>query len=239
MSSRTYPIASYPDSVWDGLSFNRQHPGAFVDPGPSDYLRSINETIAIQNHLDSMIYKNGDGIVRFKVPVFDNLSVPINSVKLHATKTPDFVDFKGGSVLAFADQSVEGNEEVVNFILQMPHNWVEGSDVDFNVQWAVSSAVEANVVWKFTYSWANEDSVFPAETAITKISSTGGGSDKLIRAPFTSISGTGKEYSSILICSLSRNSSNAADTLTGVDTLAIQIDLHYQIDKLGEHIEGH
>lgn len=50
------------------------------------------------------------------------------------------------------------------------------------------------------------------------------------------LDGTGKKISSILICRIWRNSSNAADTYTD-DAGLLSLDFHYQIDTVGSRAQ--
>jgi hypothetical protein len=233
-----FPEASFPSSVWDGTSINKQNVFDYIDPDPRDYNRITAEIIAVQDHLNSLFSREAGDIIFLKNAVYDDLFIPVNSVKVPASNNPDWVAFKGGLVLGFGDQAVEGNEEIVYFSVQVPHNWKEGTDITPHVHWAVASTTIANVVWKLTYSWASINGTFPSETTIIKTGSADGTNSKHNISIFDTIAGSGKTLSSMLVCSLKRNSSNAADTLTGEDALLLEIDFHYQIDRFGSRYAG-
>lgn len=189
-----------------------------------------------QGYLDPHITILNNNL-RLNEPVWDDLRVPVNSVKVPAASYPDWVAYKGGLVLAFGDQAVEGNEEIVYFTVQMPHNWKTGSNILPHVHWTVDDTGSGDAVWKLTYSWANINSVFPTETPDTITDTFDGTSGKHLITSFNEIDASGMNLSSMLICSLRRNSSNAADTLTSQDIILLEIDIHYQIDRLGSKYE--
>jgi hypothetical protein len=56
-------------------------------------------------------------------------------------------------------------------------------------------------------------------------------------AYFTPIVGTGKTISSVILMKLYRNSSDAADTYTGL-AYFIEFDIHYQSDTPGSRTQG-
>lgn len=179
-----------------------------------------------------------NGNLRLNESVWDDLRIPVNAIRVPTSNYPDWYGYKGGQVLAFGDQAVEGNEEYINFNVQLPHNWKEGTNIEPHVHWVVESAVEADVVWQLTHSWANIGGTFPSETTINLIDSSGGGSNYHVYSDFSAINGSGKTLSSMLICSLCRHSSDAGDTLTSVDALLLEIDFHYQIDRFGSKYEA-
>jgi hypothetical protein len=169
---------------------------------------------------------------------WDDFRVSINALKVSGSKPPSWTSYKGGEVLAFSDQAVAGNEEVVFFTIQMPHHWKLGTDVEAHVHWVPEDNSTGNVRWQLTYSWANEGAAFPAQTSITVNAAAPGVADIHTYSEFPTISGTGKGMSSMMICELRRNSSNAADTFTGKSAYLLEFDLHYEIDSFGSDTES-
>ena len=168
---------------------------------------------------------------------WEDLRVTVNSVKVSGTRPPEWTDYKGGQVLAFEDQAVEGNEEIVYFTVQLPHAWKYGSDLHAHVHWVPEDNTAGNVRWKLTASWANIGGVFPTETEYTVDAAAPAVADTHSLAELGELDGTGKTLSSMIVCSLSRNSSHANDTLTGKDAYLLEIDFHYEIDSFGSDNE--
>jgi hypothetical protein len=93
------------------------------------------------------------------------------------------------------------------------------------------------VRWELTYTWANIDGTFSAATPVYLDAAAGTTTDKHLMSSFAAVSGAGKTISSMLLCSLKRNSSNALDTYNGKSAYFIEIDFHYQIDTIGSATE--
>jgi hypothetical protein len=163
---------------------------------------------------------------------WEDLRFPASSVRSAAGKEPTWTDYKSGQVLAFADQAVAGNEETIFFNVQLPHGWRDGTNLIPHVHWVGEDDTAGNVRWALTYSWANFDAAFGAATEIT-VDDANAATDVHNLATFAEISGSGKTFSSMLVCSLRRNSSHANDTLTGKDAYLLEVDFHYQHDSLG------
>lgn len=166
-----------------------------------------------------------------------DLVVPATVIKTPASQAPTWTSYKGSEILAFADQSVEGNEERVFFVVQLLHSYKEGTELRPHVHWVGEDNTAGNVVWKMSYSWANIGEAFPTETSIQVTDANSTTTDEHNLAEFASITGTGKGLSSMLLCSLRRHSSNAADTYTGKDAYLLEFDIHYQQDTLGSQQE--
>ena len=169
--------------------------------------------------------------------MWDDLRVPISAIKVPAANNPTWTAYKGGQILAFSDQAVLGNEEIVYFVAQLPHSYKQGTDIEAHVHWVGEDNTAGNVRWLLTYSWANIGSVLPAESELTVNGANGGDTDEHNLSDFGFTTGAGKEISSMIICSLKRNSSNAGDTFTGKDAYLLEIDFHFQKNSLGSDAE--
>ena len=166
---------------------------------------------------------------------WEDLRTPSNLVKISATKPPEWTDYRGGQVLAFGDEAI--NEEVVFFTIQMPHGWKEGSGIRPHIHLVPEDATAGNARFLLTYSWANKDGVFGAESSETITCAMPGVANTHKLYSFTEIAGTGKEISSILVCSLTRKSSDVLDTFDGKSVYFLEVDFHYLIDSTGSRQE--
>lgn len=170
--------------------------------------------------------------------VWEDLRTPVSAVRLSGTKPPTWTSYKSSEVLGFSDQAIVGNEEQIFFNLQLSHAYLEASNIYPHVHWVPEDNTGGNVRWELTYSWANIDGTFPAATTSYINASANTTTDKHLLSSFTPIDGTGKEISSMLICSLKRNSSNALDTYNGKSAYFLEVDFHYQADTIGSRTEG-
>jgi hypothetical protein len=183
-------------------------------------------------HQESHLYGAQDTLTGY----WDDLRFPAQALKLSGVKPPAWTAYKGSQVLAFSDQAVIGNEEYIYFVVQITHDYKEGSDIVPHIHWAGEDNTAGNVYWRFTYSWANINAVFPAETPIYSVGANGI-TDNHNYATFTALTGSGKSISSMLLCSLSRYSSNALDTFNAKLAYLLEIDFHIQKEGLGSRQE--
>ena len=182
---------------------------------------------------DGTVQFNGDAIV------WDDLRVTVNQVKVPAAKYPAWTAYSAGLLLGYLYQAVEGNEEEVYFVVQLPHSYKEGSDITPHVHWVGNeNATDASEIvrWGLEYEWINMDGSFSATTTIwvdATIEDDEG--DKHFLNSFAAIDGTGKTISSVLICRLFRNSSHENDTYDSGTALAllIDVDIHFELDTVG------
>jgi len=137
----------------------------------------------------------------------------------------------------------EGHHDEIYFEIQLPHNWLEGSNIYPHVHWSPVTTEAGNVVWQLDYSWANLDDAFPAPTTMTTDATAAGGTawvHKLSQFKDGSanayIDGTGKTLSSMLVCRLHRDAGAGDDTLSE-DVAFLEFDLHYQVDGFGSDDE--
>lgn len=186
------------------------------------------------HHSQTLGYSN---VLPLEHPEWEDLRTPITRVRLRGTKEPIWRDFKGTQILGFRDRALEADEEIAYFTIQLPHSYKEGTNLRPHIHWAGEDNTAGNIVWKIDYSWANVGDVFPSESAVIAVDANAAVQDSHNIASFTEITGTGKEISSMLLCAISRNSSNALDTFTSKEGYALEIDFHFQINTFGSQQE--
>lgn len=164
---------------------------------------------------------------------WEDCRVAVNHVKVPATKNPDWTPYKGGLILSFGAEAIEANEEEVYFMIQLPHAIKEGSTIKPHVHW-VAKADEANkaVRWGMSYSFANIDASFPAETIIYVNGETNNDANKHLVAYFPDIVLSTMLISGMLIIKLFRNSSSGSDTYTD-EAYLLEFDIHIEQNTLG------
>ena len=179
-----------------------------------------------------------DGTIEFNgdATVWDDLRVPVTSVRVPGSKAPTWTSYSAGQLLAFDYQAVAGNEEEVYFVAQLPHSYKEGTNITPHVHW-IPDTDEATLRWGLEYEWVNVNGSFSATTTIYVDQAVGvDDSDKQFKTIFSAIDGTGKTISSMLVCRLFRNSSHANDTAETIDALLIEIDFHFEMDTVGSRL---
>lgn len=159
---------------------------------------------------------------------FDDLVFELHSSRKGATEKPDFDYTNLGYLFPQNDTT-----EYIDFIIQMPHKWKQGSTIFPHIHCVQSANQQA--VFKLDYKWYNLGSTVPAPSTYTMdtylIGYTSGSIGQLIHGG-TGISGAGKTFSSILKARLYRND----NAYTG-DILVDQFDIHYEIDSFGTSSE--
>lgn len=164
---------------------------------------------------------------------WEDCRVAVNNVKVPATKNPDWVAYKGGLLLSFGAEAVEANEEEVYFMIQLPHAIKEGSTIKPHVHWIAKADEATKIVrWGMTYSFANIDADFPAETAIYINGETNNDADKHLVAYFPDIPLPTMKISGMLIIKFFRNSSSASDTYTD-EAYLLEFDVHIEQNTIG------
>ncbi len=139
----------------------------------------------------------------------------------------------------------------VDFTVQLPHNYREGSTIYPHIHWSSTSAPGAGRVrWVLDYQWVNLGSNFAATGTTSVYGTKVVPSDAASLTAFesnitpmntggvdnTGIVGTGKKISSILVCHLYRDGTHIDDTFSGSAYL-LSIDFHYEIDSFGSNSE--
>ena len=128
--------------------------------------------------------------------------------------------------------SATGTESVA-IVAQIPHAWLEGSDIEPHVHWQPTTTGAGNVVWQLQYKWTNPHEADAGSfTTINILEPAGGTSLRHNIGSFGNISGTGKVISSLLTCIISRLGSDALDTYAATALLK-EFDIHYKSDSVG------
>lgn len=204
---------------------------------------------------DYLIKTPAQKTLRLGTAVWGDHRVPLTAVQAGGLKPPSWTKFKddgAGSVgvyaYAFGDEAVEANEEQMWFDAELPHAYKNGSDIIAHVHWspAAGGAAGEFVKWGLEYVWRNIDGTFgntaiirsDASAAATATTSEDGtlAADKHYVTVIGTISGTGKEISSVLLCRIFRNSSDGDDDLTE-DAFGLVANFHHEIDTMGSRQE--
>lgn len=177
-----------------------------------------------------------DGTLEFNgsATVFDDIRTPMTAIRITGpggTTPPDEVLYKGSVVLAFGGAG--GDDEKGFFIVQVPHWYKEGSDITPHIHWTPEDNTAGVVRWILTYSWANEEAAFPGETTEVIEVAADEVTDQHQRDDFSAISGTSKTISSMFLCSIQREDSDANDTYDNKDAYLTEIDFHAEKDTVG------
>lgn len=171
-------------------------------------------------------------------PVWDDMRVEVGQLRHSGVGTdPEYVAFMTSLYVRCFD-----NGEELQFATQIPHNYLEGSDLYVHAHWTphTRGTAEAGktVAWKVLYSASSISGVFPSVTT-ADLTDTCTGTNNLheITASVT-ISGTGLGISSMIVGKVIRDAGDSWATNTaGNRPGLLEVDFHYQIDSRGSDSE--
>lgn len=152
---------------------------------------------------------------------WDDLRVPLTATKLGSNLKPDFDETNVGYLFPQNDAT-----EIVRFVAQMPHRWVNGTALKAHVHWQQSAATA--VTWKLAIKAVAHGQLVPAAfTTLTSSTAvfpyTSGNLHQVTALGEVDMSGAANGTSCLLLGKLYRE-----DNVTTGDVLAWEIDFHYQ-----------
>jgi len=199
--------------------------------GTDGYIK-INEVAASDLHITTGAAKT----LELDTEVWDDQQVSLGAVGFGAS-APDWVSYKGGKVLGF--DKAQNNE--ITFIAQITHKYKVNEDIEFHIHLAYPDGNSGNTRWTLTYSWANITGQFPTETSVSAtIASPAEIDNHQVAEIAATISAAGADQggiSSVLICSLTRDGSDAADTYDN-DVYMVALDFHVPLNTIGSRQEA-
>lgn len=164
---------------------------------------------------------------------WNDLRMPATSSKTGGAKEPGFakfVDNGSGSQGVYTYLFDKSTEEELFFVLQLPHEWVEGTDLFPHVHCAPMDTGTGTVRWGLEYSWQNVNGgAFPSSTIIyTEATAMPGVAKSHLLMPFTSIiDGQNQTISSMVMLRLFRDV--AGDNYNN-DVALLEIDFHVLLE---------
>lgn len=172
--------------------------------------------------------------------VWEDLRVPLNAAKAAGTKQPGWEAWINGLFLYWFDPSTE---EEVWFAVQLPHAWA-GSAVTPHVHWtpkvtADGDPVNQTVEWGLEYTWIDVGGDFAASSTIYGKASIPNDANivanrhYMTNLPSINPSASQDGLSSMLVCRLFRNATDASDDTYENDAGLLEFDIHYEVDMLG------
>lgn len=177
--------------------------------------------------------------------MWDDLRVPLSEPSTGNIQ-PEWDQFpygEGGSAPYLNWFKASGLDEMY-FVVQLPHDWDEGTNIFPHVHWVPSATGAAGPSvprWGLQYSWLNLGETHSSYTTIygttTTISEVLVANRQYITPLGTGgMDATGKLISSMIICRLFRDGNDAADNYAGLAG-TLEIDFHYQRNSMGSRLE--
>jgi len=231
------------NTATEGTSPYNVTPGYYYNagtPAAPNWAKVMKEDLA-----NGMTFQSdGSPILNGTATSFTDLVVNPATARNSGGTTPNWSQFVSTNIYTwhFADGAIQE----VNFSVQLPHGYKEGSTIYPHIHWAPSSVAAAltRVRWVLEYQWVDLHGAFTATTATSAVGTevVDGATESLVQyehaiTPIgTGIVGTGKKISSILMCRLYRDGGGVGDNFTGTAAL-LSIDFHYEIDTFGSRTE--
>lgn len=129
-------------------------------------------------------------------------------------------------------QFVNNALKEVSFMVQLSHQWAEGTSVTPHVHWCPSSTNTANVVFGLDYWVANISETIPSANTVTKTATPNGTAYKHQLTAFDAVSMSGKTASCIFGGRLYRDGGSGDDAFTGTCYI-LGVDLHVSTNRWG------
>lgn len=163
--------------------------------------------------------------------VWDDLRFPASGLQLPQQATdPTFDIFRDGvRALMFAS----GADDMLWFDMQLPHGYVDGTDIYPHIHWSPMNTNTDTLTWGLEYSIANVGEIYPAtDTIYVKVVPSGVTYFHEV-ADFPVIDGSGIiGLSTMVKCRIFRDV-NGADTNYNTDAALQEIDFHIQLNEIG------
>lgn len=201
---------------------------------PSHGDRIINENDSATDRLQAFF----DEIEKFGTveDVWDDLRFPASGDRLDSAATRYSYDFVELGVTF--DDNARFDQELLGYIVQMPHAWAEGQNVKPHIHWIQTDANIPN--WLIQYRNYNNGEAIPAfilepsDAIVFPFT----GSPILQISTFPEIDMTGFRISSFIDVKISRDTANGSGLFSGADPLVggvllKEFDIHYQLDSIG------
>jgi hypothetical protein len=122
------------------------------------------------------------------------------------------------------------------FTAQLPHGYVEGTDLHVHVHWVPSDATAGNVTWSLEYLMTTEGVVVGGTSIISATGAATGAAPKHILTDIGVIAGAALKISSMVVGRIARLGTAGTDTYPNPAFL-LEIDFHFQVNTLGSTSE--
>jgi hypothetical protein len=153
----------------------------------------------------------------------------VNSLTRGAA-APDLIDVAATNIETLGFDGVNTTEEV-SIVLELNHNWAEGTVIKPHVHWYPTTTDQGNVNWQLEYVLVADEGVVSASTTINVIQAAGGVAWVPRFASFADIVTTGYTIGTQLHARLFRDPTDS-DTY-GADAALATFGLHVLLDTIG------
>lgn len=176
------------------------------------------------------------GAIVYTDTYWDDLRVPLTNTRLNpANSEPDFEDM-GNGAFAWGFDADADSTHALNFVAQLPHSYLVGSDLGAHVHWVPPTTNTGAVRWKLIYYLAAINDTIAGPDSLYIDDAGDGVAYKHQLADFGDIAGDSLGISSMILGKLSRVGDATEDDYTG-SAYGLEIDFHFQMDTPGSEEE--
>jgi hypothetical protein len=149
-----------------------------------------------------------------------------------------------GSIGVYLPHFRAGERNDYCFTAQIPHKYVEFTNLEPHVHWVKENDVSGNVVWGLEWTGATPGGTFGDTSTYTNSSSVFGPSDDSSLAYLHNITDLGQldgstfKFSTHIIGRIFRDGTDPSDNYPDPVVL-LEFDMHYKLSKLGTEFEFH
>ena len=146
-----------------------------------------------------------------------------------------FLDDGAGSAGVWTWEFSHDQNESIQFEIQLPHAWVQGTGIEPHVHWAPETGAAGDVVFEFEYTLAAPNGTFINTVIDTITVPADGTAYKHQIDAFADIDMTDLPISTIVLCRMARKGSDAADTY-GDSVYLLSFDFHHLRNSNGSDL---
>jgi len=164
--------------------------------------------------------------------VWDDVRTPATALQSAGAKAGSFVAYKDSVVLEFTDNK----DNIAQFAVQLPHSVLEGSMIEAHAHIVPETDGSGTTKWTFTYAPANVGEDLPASAYDITVSydiEAGQAGKHLLMEIGDLTSFTDHKISAMVLCSLTREAAEAADTYNNASVYLLEMDFHCEKDSNG------
>lgn len=173
-------------------------------------------------------------------PYWDDTMALATSARIpSAGGTPGYAEFPAGST-TFAYFFDAGNDECLQFALQLPHTYKVGTDVSCHAHWTPTSTNAGSVCWQLSHTFQEIGGTFTGASTIRAEQAGGGVAYAHQVAEFPDIVDAGMGISGIMVATLCRDADDSGCTSNDTydaDAVLLAFDCHIQNDTPGSWAE--
>jgi|GEM_PF-1669117 len=178
--------------------------------------------------------KTTTGSLELSTPVWDDLRVDLTRATPPPSGAPGFSAFVNGIYAYHFDPNTE---ESIHATTQLPHRYKFGTDIKVHMHWSPTTTNTGSARWCIEYSLAETGAAFPSSTTACAVQAGSGTAKQHQYIDIATISGSAIDtVSATIVARIYRDADDATDTYDA-DAVGIEIDYHFQADKLGTATE--